>query len=198
MIIKKALSVFLNELTPFETILSASISSPESVSSKIESFGFSIDICKISFFFFSPPEKPTLSCLVKISSSKFGEGCVEGSNKTPLGAHYIKEFIGSDAPAYTIFKNRVPTSQKVEIVLGQENSNEDIISSRILWLDGLDKGKNKGGNVDSYTRYIYIHGTNEEGLIGKKASHGCIRMSNNDIINLCKKDLSNTFVYIYN
>ena len=134
----------------------------------------------------------------KISSSKFGEGCEEGSNKTPLGAHYIKEFIGNDAPAYTIFKNRVPTSQKVEIVSGQENSNEDIISSRILWLDGLDEGKNKGGNVDSYTRYIYIHGTNEEGLIGEKASHGCIRMSNNDIINLCKKDLLNTFVYIYN
>ena len=134
----------------------------------------------------------------KISSSKFGEGCEEGSNKTPLGAHYIKEFIGSDAPAYTIFKNRVPTSQKVEIVSSQENSNEDIISSRILWLDGLDKGKNKGGNVDSYTRYIYIHGTNEEGLIGEKASHGCIRMSNNDIVNLCKKDLLNTFVYIFN
>ena len=98
----------------------------------------------------------------------------------------------------TIFKNRVPTSQKVEIVSSQENSNEDIISSRILWLDGLDKGKNKGGNVDSYTRYIYIHGTNEEGLIGEKASHGCIRMSNNDIVNLCKKDLLNTFVYIFN
>ena len=115
-----------------------------------------------------------------------------------MGAHYIKEFIGSDVPANTIFKNRVPTSQKVEIVSSQENSNEDIISSRILWLDGLDKGKNKGGNVDSYTRYIYIHGTNEEGLIGEKASHGCIRMSNNDIVNLCKKDLLNTFVYIFN
>ena len=134
----------------------------------------------------------------KISSSKFGEGCEEGSNKTPLGAHYIKEFIGKDVPVNTIFKNRVPTSQKVEIVSSQENSNEDIISSRILWLDGLDKGKNKGGHVDSYNRYIYIHGTNEEGLIGKKASHGCIRMSNNDIVNLCKKDLLNTFVYIFN
>ena len=76
------------------------------------------------------------------------------------------------------------------------SGNEDIISTRILWLSGLEDGINKGGNVDSYSRYIYIHGTNEEGMLGKKASHGCIRMSNNDIIDLCNSKINNSIVYI--
>ena len=132
----------------------------------------------------------------KISTSKYGEGSEEGSNKTPLGAHYIKEYIGKDEDLLTIFQNRLPINKKTKIIKDHQSSNEDIISSRILWLEGLEEGKNKGKNIDTYQRYIYIHGTNEEGLLGKKSSHGCIRMSNSDIIDLCSKDICNIFVYI--
>ncbi|MEL0102393.1 MAG: L,D-transpeptidase [Gammaproteobacteria bacterium] len=134
----------------------------------------------------------------KISSSKYGEGGQEGSNKTPLGAHYIKEYIGENEEIFTIFKNRKPTKNKTKAIKSEACSKEDIISSRILWLEGLENGKNKGEGVDSYSRYIYIHGTNEEGLLGKKASHGCIRMSNSDIIEMSKMDVCNSIVYISN
>ena len=75
-------------------------------------------------------------------------------------------------------------NQVAEIIHERNNNENDYVTSRILWLDGLEEGHNKGGNVDSFKRYIYIHGTHEEGLIGEKASHGCIRMFNNDVIEL--------------
>ena len=131
-----------------------------------------------------------------ISTSIYGEGSEEGSNKTPIGAHYIKECIGNNTDPLTIFQNRRPTGAKTKIISEKISSNKDIISSRILWLDGLEEGKNKGSNLDSYSRYIYIHGTNEEGMLGEKSSHGCIRMSNSDIIDLCDKNICNSFVYI--
>ena len=132
----------------------------------------------------------------KISSSKYGEGNKKDSNKTPLGAHYIKEYIGDKEDILTIFKNRKPTNIKTNIIKDNITSGEDIISTRILWLEGLEEGKNKGKNIDSFLRYIYIHGTNEEGMLGKKSSHGCIRMSNSDIIDLCSRKICNTLVYI--
>ena len=132
----------------------------------------------------------------KISSSKYGEGTQEGTNKTPLGAHYIKEYIGKNEEIFTIFKNRKATKNKTKVIKNEAYFDEDIISSRILWLEGLENGKNKGTGVDSYQRYIYIHGTNEEGLLGKKASHGCIRMGNSDIIKICSMDICNSIVYI--
>ena len=133
-----------------------------------------------------------------ISSSKFGEGAKAGSYKTPLGAHYIKEYIGAGHDALTVFQNRGPTKHKTKIISEKKISKEDIICSRILWLSGLEEGRNKGPNIDSLSRYIYIHGTNEEGLLGIKASHGCIRMSNSDIIDLCDKEISNALIYISN
>ena len=96
----------------------------------------------------------------------------------------------------TIFQNRVPTNNKAKIISEKKTSEEDIICSRILWLSGLEDGQNKGSGIDSLSRYIYIHGTNEEGLLGVKASHGCIRMSNSDIIDLCDKKISNALIYI--
>ena len=133
-----------------------------------------------------------------ISTSKYGEGSEEGSNKTPVGAHYIKKYIGNNEDPLTIFHNRVPTGVKTKIINEKLSADEDIICSRILWLDGLEECKNKGSNVDSFSRYIYIHGTNEEGLLGEKSSHGCIRMGNSDIIDLCDKNICNSLVYISN
>lgn len=131
-----------------------------------------------------------------ISSSKFGEGSTENSFKTPLGMHTIKEKIGSDAPLNTIFVARINTEKKAEIIHTMEDSDNDYVTSRILWLDGQEQGINKGEGVDSYDRYIYIHGTHEEGLIGIKASHGCIRMFNNDVIELYDMVNKGTKVYI--
>ena len=121
-----------------------------------------------------------------ISTSKYGEGSIQNSFKTPLGEHSIKEMIGEEAKINTIFTSRINTKRSVTIIDQFEDTDNDYVTSRIIWLDGEEEGLNKGGNVDSFRRYIYIHGTHEEGLIGTKASHGCIRMFNYDVIELFK------------
>ena len=131
-----------------------------------------------------------------ISSSKYGEGSTENSNMTRLGLHVINEKIGTDVPINTLFISRINTKRTVNIENSRNKTKDDHITSRILWLDGLEEGKNKGKGVDSYSRYIYIHGTHEEGLIGEKASHGCIRMLNNDVIDLYNYVNIGTKVYI--
>lgn len=119
-----------------------------------------------------------------ISTSKYGEGSIENSFKTPLGKHSIKEMIGEEAEINTIFTSRINTKRSATIIDQFQDTDNDYVTSRIMWLDGEEDGFNKGGNVDSFRRYIYIHGTHEEGLIGTKASHGCIRMFNYDVIEL--------------
>ena len=131
-----------------------------------------------------------------ISSSKFGEGSTENSFKTTLGSHKIKDKIGDNADLNTIFVSRINTKRKASIISEDIDSDDDHVTSRILWLDGQEEGLNKGKGVDSYNRYIYIHGTHEEGLIGQKASHGCIRMFNNDVIYLYDIVKEGTNVYI--
>ena len=131
-----------------------------------------------------------------ISSSKYGEGSTQNSFKTPLGNHVIKEMIGRDAIKNTIFTSRINTKRQADIIHDLTNSDNDYVTTRIMWLDGQEEGKNKGKGVDSYQRYIYIHGTHEEGLIGQKASHGCIRMFNSDVIELFNEVKKGTKVYI--
>ena len=131
-----------------------------------------------------------------VSTSKYGEGEEENSYKTPLGKHEIKEKIGEGATINTIFVARLDTKKESEIITLPQDTEDDHVTSRILWLDGLEEGVNKGPGVDSYNRYIYIHGTHEEGLIGMKASHGCIRMFNNDVIYLYDIVKKGTKVYI--
>ena len=124
----------------------------------------------------------------KISTSKFGEGSTENSFKTPLGKHEIKKMIGKDVIIGGRFIGRVHTGQIFPIYSDQEiYVKEDVVQSRILWLSGLENNINKGIGVDSFARYIYIHGTPEEWLLGSKASKGCIRMSNKDVIELFDK-----------
>ena len=131
-----------------------------------------------------------------ISSSKFGTGNKKGSNKTPLGLHKIKEKHGESIPLNGRLIGRVFYGQIAEIFSDTTTSKTDDITSRVLWLEGLEKGINKGKDIDSYKRYIYIHGTSEEGKIGKPASHGCIRMKNKDVIDLFKEVSIGTFVLI--
>jgi lipoprotein-anchoring transpeptidase ErfK/SrfK len=109
-----------------------------------------------------------------ISSSRFGIGTQEGSFKTPTGNFTISQKIGGNLPHGTIFRSRVP--------LGPEDplpSSEDLVMSRILWLDGVDEH-----NANTRNRFIYIHGTKHEDKIGTPASHGCIRMRNADVVEL--------------
>lgn len=114
----------------------------------------------------------------EISSSAFGLGSKAGSNKTPLGKHAIAKKIGDGVPSGGIFKARAYNGKLANI--DGDNGGEDLVTTRILWLDGLETS-----NANSFDRYIYIHGTPEENKIGKEnASHGCIRMRNQEVIDL--------------
>jgi len=131
-----------------------------------------------------------------VSTSKYGTGNKNGSNKTPIGLHQIKKKIGDKVPINGKMIGRVFTGEIAEIYNDNKVSKTDDITSRILWLDGLELGLNKGKDIDSFSRYIYIHGTSEEGRLGGASSHGCIRMKNKDIIDLYKKIEVGTLVLI--
>lgn len=132
-----------------------------------------------------------------ISTATKGLGSRKGSEQTPTGVHRIAQKIGDGAAVGAIFKARQDSGRVARILTGSgERSGEDNVTSRILWLDGLEPGVNKGGSVDSYERYIYIHGTDEEGRLGAPASHGCIRMRNQEVIDLFDRVDENTLVVI--
>jgi len=131
-----------------------------------------------------------------VSTSAVGIGSQSGSNRTPLGLHRIAETFGAGAPLGTIFRARANTGVVARIHTDATDVPEDHVLTRILWLDGLEPGHNRGGQVDSYLRTIYIHGTNEEGLIGQPASHGCVRMRNADVIALFEEVGVGTEVWI--
>jgi hypothetical protein len=129
-----------------------------------------------------------------VSSSRFGPGQQENSYKTPLGIHKIAQKIGTGEPLGRVFKARVATDQ---LSYAEDYQGEqDIISSRILWLKGLQTGWNSGGDVDTFERYIYIHGTPDEAHIGQPVSQGCIRMKNHDVIELFDRVEEGDLVFI--
>lgn len=119
-----------------------------------------------------------------ISTAKKGIGQEIHSQQTPEGLHIIKHKIGDKLPKNAILKERVYNGEIAKIYTDKTDIDEDFVTSRIMWLEGQEEGVNKGGQVDSYNRYIYIHGTPEEGLLGKPASHGCVRMNNKEVIEL--------------
>ena len=127
----------------------------------------------------SPREYP-------VSTSKFGPGTEPGSFKTPLGRFEICRKIGADAPHGAVFKGRLPTGE-----MGDASNPDDLIQTRILWLDGIDPE-----NANTRERYIYIHGTNHEEAIGTPASHGCIRMRNADVVELFDRVSEGARVFI--
>ena len=119
-----------------------------------------------------------------VSTSSKGAGNNVGSFKTPTGLHFIAEKIGDNAPVATLFINKKNTGKVVPINITEVSSYKDEITSRVLSLKGLQQGINKGKKYDTFARGIYIHGTSDEASIGKPSSHGCIRMKNDDIIEL--------------
>jgi hypothetical protein len=114
----------------------------------------------------------------RISTSRFGVGQWKDSRQTPLGLHRIAKKIGGGLPAGTVFQGRQPVGYT-----WQGNADAPI-AHRILWLEGLDPGFNQGGAVDTFSRYIYIHGLGDERQLGRPASVGCIHMAARDLIPL--------------
>ena len=131
-----------------------------------------------------------------ISSSAYGTGNKEGSNKTPLGLHKVKQKYGDNTPINGRMISRVYNGDIATIYKDKTKSKTDDVTTRILWLEGLEQGKNKGEGIDSFKRHIYIHGTSEEGRLGSPASHGCIRMKNKEVIDLYSKIAIGTLVLI--
>jgi UDP-N-acetylmuramate--alanine ligase len=126
------------------------------------------------------------------STSRFGIGNRENSLKTPVGLHRIKEKFGAGAPPGRVFRDREDTGEDWD----HSQTGDNLILTRILRLEGLEEGINKGGSVDSYERYIYIHGTGREDLIGTPLSHGCVCLRNLDIARLFETVKEGTLVYI--
>ena len=131
-----------------------------------------------------------------VSTSKYGIGNQEGSFKTPLGQHQICEKIGDSMSEDEVFIGRQPQGRLTELQAQGRELPADIITARILRLHGMQPGVNQGRGIDSYERYIYIHGTADEEHISEPVSHGCIRMRNQDVIDLYEKVRLNTNVWI--
>jgi lipoprotein-anchoring transpeptidase ErfK/SrfK len=132
-----------------------------------------------------------------VSTAKNGPGERKGSECTPRGWHRVRAKIGAGQPVFTVFKGRRPTGEIYSPELGRLHPERDWILTRILWLGGLEPGLNRYRDVDSAWRYIYIHGTPDEGMRGKPESHGCIRMFNADVLDLFDRVEAGVKVYIH-
>lgn len=119
-----------------------------------------------------------------ISTAKNGSGERKNSECTPRGEHIIAEKIGEGAKENSVFVGRIETNELYNSKLRDFHPRRDWILTRILWLSGIEEGKNKKGDVDSHDRYIYIHGSPEDIEMGYPGSRGCIRMRNSDVIEL--------------
>lgn len=119
-----------------------------------------------------------------ISTSNRGAGETNGSYRTPRGAHVVRARIGAGAASGTVFVGRRPTGEICTPERYAADPNRDWILTRILWLSGLEPGRNRLGDVDTMRRYIYIHGTPDAVPMGVPGSRGCIRMRNVDVVEL--------------
>ena len=126
----------------------------------------------------------------RISTSRFGISQVQDSNGTPLGLHRIARKIGGGYPIGTVFKGRRP------IGLTWQGMPDGAIAHRILWLEGLEPGFNRGGNVDTFRRYVYIHGFADETTLGRPMSCGCIHLAASDLMPLYERLPVGTLVWI--
>jgi len=119
-----------------------------------------------------------------VSTSKNGGGERNGSHMTPRGRHVIRAKIGAGAPLGAVFRGRRPTGEIYSEELARAQPGKDWILTRILWLSGLEVGKNRLGDVDTMRRYIYIHGTPASRVLGQPGSIGCVEMDNAAIVEL--------------
>jgi hypothetical protein len=129
-------------------------------------------------------ENQQITASYAVSTALNGVGNLENSGCTPLGLHKVRIKIGADCPVNTVFTGRRPTGEIFDIALAESSPNRDWILTRILWLTGCESGINRGGQVDTLKRFIYIHGTPDSEPMGMPQSHGCIRMRNKDLVAL--------------
>jgi len=132
-----------------------------------------------------------------VSTGERGAGERSGSLCTPRGRHRIRARIGAGAPAGAVFRGRRPTGEVWSREFAAAHPGRDWILSRILWLCGEEPGRNRGGEVDTMRRYIYLHGTGDDQPMGVARSHGCVRMRNRDIIELFELVPGGTVVEIF-
>src|SRR3990170_7516488 len=121
---------------------------------------------------------------VPVSTARNGVGEERGTEKTPRGSHYIRAKIGAGQPVNSVFVSRRPTGEIYSPQLRAAFPSRDWILTRILWLCGLERGKNRLGNVDTMRRYIYIHGCPDDDPMGVPSSRGCVKMRNHDLVRL--------------
>lgn len=119
-----------------------------------------------------------------ISSARNGAGEAMGSEATPRGRHVVRARFGAGLPEGAVLTGRKFSGEIYSDALASSHPDRDWVLTRILWLGGLEAGRNQGGNVDSFRRFIYIHGTPDSEPMGTPASHGCIRMRNADLVRL--------------
>ncbi len=132
----------------------------------------------------------------RVSTSRFGTGSRRGSLRTPLGAHRVREKIGAGCAPLTLFKARRAAAGRAAPNPLATISTHDAVCTRVLWLDGLEPGRNRGGGVDSASRCIYIHGTVDERRVGRPSSIGCVRMGNADVIEMFDVLRVDSLVYL--
>lgn len=132
-----------------------------------------------------------------ISTGEAGTGQREGSGQTPLGWHYVRAAIGAGRPPGTVFRGRRPTGEIHSPALAQAHPGRDWILTRILWLCGLEPGHNRGGDVDSQRRYIYLHGTPPDQPMGVARSHGCVRLRDPDLLSVFELAVPGTPVWLH-
>lgn len=133
---------------------------------------------------------------VAVSTAAKGAGEVTNSFCTPRGWHAVRARIGSNAQVNTVFVGRRPSGEIYTSQLRRREPHRDWILTRILWLSGLEVGRNRLGNVDTMRRYIYIHGSPDDVSMGHAGSHGCVRMRNAEIIELFERTTIGTRVLI--
>ncbi|MDX9698142.1 MAG: L,D-transpeptidase [Rhodocyclaceae bacterium] len=119
-----------------------------------------------------------------VSTARNGAGELNGSGCTPRGRHRVRAMIGAGQPRGAVFRGRRPTGEVWTPALAAAQPTRDWILSRIVWLSGCEPGFNRLGRVDTMARYIYIHGTGDDQPMGVPLSHGCVRMRNDDVIEL--------------
>jgi L,D-transpeptidase YbiS len=134
----------------------------------------------------------------RVSTAANGVGCKKDSGCTPFGKHVIRAKIGAGCMPNSVFVGRRETGEICTPELMAQFPERDWILTRILWLSGKEIGKNRLGNVDTMQRYIYIHGTPDNTKMGEIGSHGCVRMRNEDIVELFDLVAVGTPVYIHN
>ena len=141
-------------------------------------------------------EKDSLTFTFQISSGKNGVGELKNSECTPRGWHRVYSIIGVELQINSVLVARKWTGEIYTKQLAEQFPERDWILTRIIQLEGLEPGRNKGGDVDSLERYIYIHGTPDSTQLGIPNSHGCVRMNNKEVIDLASWATTDTLVYI--